>query len=164
MLKRGIILGAALLCLAACQSHSDLSIRESESAMGKYEIGMKRSQVHVLNPAIEFPNSKEACIEAALRKEDMVFLFEHGILMRISTANAAMVTEKDIHVGDTKEKLMKAYEGELVVQPHKYDNTGNYLFHIGPNGRGILFETSKDKITAIHVGQVPALNYVEGCL
>jgi hypothetical protein len=152
-----------LLLLAACNINRP-EISESYSTMDGFEIGMSKEMVMLKRPTVDFPKSKDHCIEALLDKDDVTLLFENNVLMRISTTNKDFSTERGIRVGDSEEALRRAYDDQLEIQPHKYDEKGNYLFHMGSNGRGIMFETSNDIVTVIHIGQTPALNYVEGCL
>ncbi len=91
---------------------------------------------------------------------------ENGIVRRITLGEGSDVKlAEGIGVGASAADV-KGWFGGFREEPHKYVEGGKYL--TAPNAaRGesaLRFEIGADgKVTAIHVGTMPQLGYVEGC-
>ncbi len=70
-------------------------------------------------------------------------------------------------IGDTEARIKSLYPGRIQVTPHKYVQGGHYLTFI-PKDRAdsnyrIVFETDGKRVTQFRAGQIPEVEYVEGC-
>lgn len=105
-------------------------------------------------------------------------MFEDGTLTRIDAdrevaEGLAKPKPATLTIGDqtlspfaeTKTSLTAKTADLLTVAPHKYSDTGNYLEYL-PDGSkaGAVIETEGNAVTLFRVGQLPAVQYVEGCL
>ena len=105
-------------------------------------------------------------------------MFEDGRLTRIDAvgevaeglanpvATALTLDDQTISpFAETKTSLRAKTGDTLTVTPHKYSETGNYLEYLPEDGTtGAVIETEGDAVIQFRVGEVPAVQYVEGCL
>lgn len=88
------------------------------------------------------------------------------VVARVTAMQGSKVrTAKGIAVGATEATVRKAYP-EAAPSPHKYvDAPGKYLdWRPGGGNSGLRFEIDgQGKVSAIHAGREPEIEYVEGC-
>lgn len=93
-------------------------------------------------------------------------IVEGGTVQRITVAGASAVKlVEGVGVGSTRANVDAALPG-FAEEPHKYVDGGLYL--TAPNAASgdpaVRFELDGDgTVTAMHVGMMPVLGYVEGC-
>lgn len=91
---------------------------------------------------------------------------EQGKVRRISVSERSDVrTIEGIGFGSTRAQVDNAFPG-FREEPHKYVDGGKYLTAPGvtKDNPGVRFELDQTgKVTAVHVGTMPVLSYVEGC-
>jgi len=93
------------------------------------------------------------------------FMVEAGKLVRYDSLNAKELAPGGGRVGMTAEDIHRLYPDHLEVQPHKYEDGGQYLRATQADQPGVLvFETdAQGTVTRWRVGLPPAVDYVEGC-
>ena len=89
-------------------------------------------------------------------------LFTKDWLRRITLGSKRHETAKGLAVGDRQSSVRKAYGKRAKRSPHTYAPDGFY-FDVQNAKRGLRFETDGRRITYIHAGRLPELNYVEAC-
>ena len=112
--------------------------------------GAQASDVCLLYSATEYPG--------------VYAIVEQGQVRRITVARDSTVRlVEGIGVGSTEEEVRAAFPG-FVASPHQYvEAPGKYLQQPGSDPR-LRFEIDTDgKVSAMHVGMKPQLEYVEGC-
>ena len=91
---------------------------------------------------------------------------EQGKVRRISVGERSDVrTIEGIGFGSSRAKVDDAFPG-FREAPHEYVDGGKYLTAPGAtkDNAGVRFELDQaGKVTAMHVGTMPVLGYVEGC-
>jgi hypothetical protein len=50
------------------------------------------------------------------------------------------------------------------VRPHKYSPSGHYLVVVTSAKHAVVIETDGERVDALRGGEIPAVEYVEGCL
>lgn len=94
-------------------------------------------------------------------------MFSEGRLVRIDVTTDAYETASGAQVGMATEEVQELYDDGLAVSPHKYDEGGSYLT-LTPAGdlaatHRLLFETNDGEVAAFRAGQLPQVQWVEGC-
>jgi hypothetical protein len=105
------------------------------------------------------------------RDGDVTYMAEKDVITRIDVgrakagARASAVTAAGVGLGASEAQVRGAYGPRLKIEPHPYDEKGHYLRVEDPGKqRGIIFETSRGRVTSFRAGLYPALDYKEGCL
>ncbi|MCO5792173.1 MAG: hypothetical protein HEQ21_05090 [Blastomonas sp.] len=91
-------------------------------------------------------------------------IVEEGVVRRITVSNKSEAKLLEgIGPGSTEADVRKAFPS-FVAEPHKYvDAPAKYLTQPGDDPR-LRFEIdAEDKVSLVHVGVRPTLEYVEGC-
>ncbi len=86
-------------------------------------------------------------------------------IVRIDIENTRQLfTETGIAIGYSENRVLKAYSGRFVMEPHKYVNNGHYIKIRSPaGGTSMVFETDGVRVTAFRVGRSPEVDLVEKC-
>jgi hypothetical protein len=100
--------------------------------------------------------------------EGLGFMFFYEQLVRIDVDKPGIPTASGIQVGDPEEKVLRAYPGQIKVEPHPYVNdTGHYLVFkpkdASDQNYGMIFETDEGKVSSYRVGKKDAVALIEGC-
>lgn len=80
-----------------------------------------------------------------------------------------MTTVSGARIGDTEARIKSLYPNQIKVTPHKYtsDRGGHYLTFIpkdtADRNYRLIFETLNGRVTQFRSGQLPEVEYVEGC-
>jgi len=97
----------------------------------------------------------------------MLFMVENGRVERVDIDSTGARTERGAEVGMTEADIRRLYADSLVVQPHKYDETGHYLIYVPSEPADslfrVVFETDGQRVLRFRAGLRPAVEYVEGC-
>ncbi len=101
----------------------------------------------------------------ATDKRSLALMIENGHFVRYESADAREQAPGGGRVGMSAAQIDTLYAGRVDRQPHKYEPDGHYLrIADAASGDALLFETGGDgKVSRWRVGQVPAVDYVEGC-
>jgi len=92
-------------------------------------------------------------------------MIEKDTVVRVDVDTNLVATDSGARVGDTEKALQEHYRPRLRVQRHKYLPQGHYLIFQPPNDslHRVVFETDGQRVTGLHSGRQPAVDYVEGC-
>lgn len=88
-------------------------------------------------------------------------LFTDGRLARIYVGSRRYATRSGVRVGDSEQKVLTTYPGQLVRERHAYSE-GWYLKIVDGN-RKVVFEIVRSRVVDISTGRKPEIDYVEGC-
>jgi hypothetical protein len=96
----------------------------------------------------------------------VAFMVVDGRVARVDVDSGAAATAEGARVGDSEERVRALYAGRVAVTPHKYTD-GHYLT-VRPaapadSGHRLVFETDGKRVTEYRAGQLPAVEWVEGC-
>lgn len=90
-------------------------------------------------------------------------MFQNGRISRITAITKDVATKSGARVGDPATKLQSLYGKSLEIEPHKYDDTGQYYYIWEPEKlRGVKFEVIDGFVQSIHAGD-ESISLVEGC-
>jgi len=165
--KRLIVATCVFLSTAAAVAGIRWVVRFQ--GVGPVRIGMSLPQLsQALEEEIAMPHDpdEKACFYAETAKQPgIAFMVEDGRVTRVDVTKNTIATEAGIRIGDSEEKVLRAYPGRVNVEPHHYNpESGHYLTVYTTNGKhGIRFETDQGKITGFYAGESHAIAYVEGC-
>lgn len=96
------------------------------------------------------------------------FMVETGRISRVDVWESKSITTlKGAKIGDTEARIKALYPGQIQVTPHKYVPNGHYLTFVPKDAEDknyrVVFETDGKRVTRFRAGQIPAVEYVEGC-
>ncbi|MCC3600066.1 MULTISPECIES: hypothetical protein [unclassified Microcoleus] len=85
--------------------------------------------------------------------------------------NVRFTTIKGAKIGDTEDRIFSLYPGQIKATPHPYVSrppyNGKYLTFVPKDAADknyrIIFETSKNRVDSFRSGQLPEVEYIEGC-
>lgn len=81
--------------------------------------------------------------------------------------NSRITTLSGAKIGDTESRIKLLYPGRIQVTPHKYVQGGHYLTYLPKDASDknyrVVFETDGKRVTQFRAGQIPEVEYVEGC-
>ena len=91
------------------------------------------------------------------------FMVDKGAISRIDVyENKSISTAQGIHIGSTKEDVLKKYK-KVEASPHPYlGSAGEYLEVRLTETLGIIFETANDIVTSFRLGD-DSIYFIEGC-
>jgi hypothetical protein len=139
------------------------SARITTAGLGAIKIGMTERQVEKAAKrriTREVGAGDGSCTTASLG-DKLTALFTGPRLARIYVRGRRYATRSGVRVGDTEQKVLATYPGEIVREPHAYTN-GFYLKIVDGN-RKVVFETDGRRVTEISTGRRPEIDYIEGC-
>lgn len=94
-------------------------------------------------------------------------MVENGRVERVDVDSIGARTDRGAGVGMSEADIRRLYPESLVVQPHKYDETGHYLIPVprepADSSLRVVFETDGQRVLRYRAGLRPAVEYVEGC-
>ncbi len=96
--------------------------------------------------------------------EGLWFMISNDRVVRVEVNAPGIVTRSGLGVGDSEERVQELLPSAEVT-PHKYvAPDGNYLtVWTRDRKAAVRFETLQGKVTSFYAGQVPQVEYVEGC-
>jgi hypothetical protein len=87
-------------------------------------------------------------------------------VVRVEVDSGPVATAEGARIGDTEARIRELYPQRVTVEPHRYTN-GNYLMVRGATPadttRLLVFETDGRVVERFRGGQVPQVQWVEGC-
>lgn len=97
--------------------------------------------------------------------QDIGFMVEYGYITRIDVRSNKISTMNNIRIGDSEEKVKKAFPGKVLEEVHPYiGKEGKYLIVETKPDYAFIFETDRGKITRFRSGKLSSVRYIEGCL
>lgn len=92
------------------------------------------------------------------------FMVFRGLIARVDVIEGAVKTKSGAGIGTTEEDILALY-GELIeVTPHAYVE-GSYMTFVPVEDVGyrVVFETDGSAVTTYRAGEVPMVEFIEGC-
>ena len=138
----------------------------TSSGIGSLKAGMSLDEAKiVMRNDIVVPAKLEECAMLTVKNAPgkVLVMVEKGVVTRIDVTSGTIATIEGAKIGDTEAQIKSLYPG-VQTQPHKYTD-GHYLVvtpKSGGNNR-IVFETDGNKVLRYRSGQLPSVEYVEGC-
>jgi hypothetical protein len=101
-------------------------------------------------------------------KNHIGFMISGGRVARVDIyKDSQITTAKGAKIGNTEARIKSLYPGQIQVTPHKYVPGGHYLTFVPKNRNDqkyrVVFETDGKRVTGFRSGQLPEVEYVEGC-
>jgi len=98
-------------------------------------------------------------------------MVSQGRIARVDIRDGQVTTIKGAKIGDTEDRIFSLYPSQIKATPHHYvgspPQNGKYLTFIPKDAADknyrIIFETSKNRVTSFRSGQLPQVEYIEGC-
>ncbi len=140
------------------------SAKLTPSGLGGISVGMTESAVErVLGRGISLDNNAGggSCATARLPHRSYA-LFTDGRLRSVSLSSPFYATKSGLRVGMPQRAVLEQYGQKAKRSRHAY-TPGGYYFKVTRGNRRLVFETDGDKITTIHGGRRPEVDYIEGC-
>lgn len=169
-----IFLVVALVLLGSASAQEAATPTADFGGIGKIKIGMTRGQIEKASERA-FPKSPHTsdpvvspdCYFArpAGWSEDIGMMMVRGKLVRIDVTGGQTATRNGVRIGASESDVYAAYgERSTVWSAHHFYTDGKYLLVHSPDGRqAALFETDGSLVTQYRVGNVDAVQWVEGC-
>jgi hypothetical protein len=108
----------------------------------------------------------ESCQTYSDKARRLYAMTDGKVVARVTVMSRSPIkTAEGIGVGTSETAVRKAYP-DAVAEPHKYvEAPAKYLdWRPGGGKSGLRFEIDKDgKVSSIHAGREPEIEYVEGC-
>ena len=115
------------------------------------------------------PPNEEFCSYFKLQgqPQGINFMVTKSRIVRVDISNQQITTIKGIKVGDTEEQIIKAYPRQIRIIKNPLGGRGNNLIFV-PQDKGdsqyrLIFETKNNRVTSFRSGQLPQIEYIEGC-
>lgn len=154
---------------AAHDTLSDVTV--NEDGFGQIQIGMTLDDAVNMGLLNRNPNMNEKCdyvypAVGAGVPENVGVMVVKGTIVRIDVDTGAVTTDDGAKIGDSEDRIKNIYGDDVTVSPHKYNPGWHYMTVLGDSasaGRAIVFETDGKKVTRYRAGELPEVQWVEGC-
>ena len=102
----------------------------------------------------------------------IAFMVTKGRIARVDNfSNKQITTIKGARIGDSEERIISLYPGQIQVTKHPYQRlpltNQKYLIFVPKDAADknyrIIFETSKNRVERFRSGKIPEVDQVEGC-
>lgn len=167
-MRRTVLLAASFLISAAAFAAAD-GWRITTAGYGPVKIGMRVADAQRALGAklvAEGPVDNAEChyLRPEPAIEGLWFMISDGRVVRIEVNAPGITTRSGVGVGDSEARVKEVLPSAEVT-PHKYvAPDGNYLtVWTRDRTAAVRFETLQGKVTSFYAGQVPQVEYVEGC-
>lgn len=136
-----------------------MTVTEAERAAGIALVN--RSQVFTDNDRCYYVEPEDNSIS-------MSFMVTGGTIARVDIGpDSDVVTLSGVGIGDTEQHIFDLFPYQIHSRPHPYGQ-GQYLEFVPRDGADqnhrVIFETSAaGRVMAYRAGQLPEVNYIEGC-
>lgn len=172
-MKRWIIIfrAAPLLCLSAASPH-----QLGFDGLSPVRVGMTLAQAEQALHAklsIGFPNDDgpTGCGIAQIdgRNNPFSYMIENGRVTRADLGGEGVTssirTAKGIGLGSSISDIRRAYGKQAKSHPNAYEESEPDFEIKSTDGKAaMIFETEHGRVVRIHVGRLPSVEYIEGCL
>lgn len=99
------------------------------------------------------------------------FMITNARIARVDIDNRQITTIKGAKIGDTENRILSLYPGQIQATPHPYvgapPRNGKYLTFVPKDAKDknyrIIFETSANLVTSFRSGKLPEVEAIEGC-
>lgn len=169
MRRSAFIVTPLLLGVAAADATAAEDWRITTAGYGPVKIGMSveaAAQALGTKLVAEGPVDDPEChyLRPEPAVEGLWFMISNDRVVRIEVNAPGITTRSGLGVGDS-EAHVKELLPSVEVTPHKYvAPDGSYLTVWSANHKAaVRFETLQGKVTSFYAGQVPQVEYVEGC-
>jgi hypothetical protein len=159
----------AVLLLAAGQAAAASDWRITTAGYGPVKIGMSVGDAQRALGAklvAEGPADNAEChyLRPEPAVEGLWFMISDDRVVRVEVNAPGITTRSGVGVGDSEARVKELFPS-VEVTPHKYvAPDGNYLtVWTRDRTAAVRFETLQGKVTSYYAGQVPQVEYVEGC-
>jgi hypothetical protein len=168
-MKRLSMMMATLLTVVAVSAAAAEDWRITTAGYGPVRIGMSVEEAAealgaklVSDGPLDDPECHYLRPEPAV--EGLWFMISKDRVVRIEVNAPGITTKSGLGVGDSEARV-KEMLPSAEVTPHKYvAPDGNYLTVWARDHKAaVRFETLQSKVTSFYAGQVPQVEYVEGC-
>jgi hypothetical protein len=134
------------------------------AGLGAIKIGMSERQVEraAKRPITRREGAGTGGCTTAKLGDKLFGLFAGPRLARIYVGSRRYATRSGVRVGDSEQKVIAIYAGQIVRERHAYRPGGSYLKVVDGN-RKVVFDTDGRRVTQISTGRAPEIDYVEGC-
>jgi tetratricopeptide (TPR) repeat protein len=102
---------------------------------------------------------------------DVLFMTINGRIVRIDVHNKSIQTIRGIKIGDTEESIKLQYSKQIEVSPRSNNRVtfSSYSLTFVPKDAvdkayRYVFETGNGRVVGFRSGQLPEVEYIEGCL
>jgi len=154
---------------AAHDTLSDVTV--NEDGFGQIQIGMTLDDAVNMGLLNRNPNMNTQCdyvypAVGAGVPENVGVMVVKGKVVRIDVDTGAVTTDDGAKIGDTEDRIKNIYGDDVKVTPHKYNAGWHYMTVLGDSasaGKAIVFETDGKKVTRYRAGELPEVQWVEGC-
>ena len=96
------------------------------------------------------------------------FLVTKGRIATVQIGNKNITTMKGAKIGDTEEQIFSLYPGQIIVTKNPLGGSGNNLTFVprdaADSNYRLIFWTLNRRVTYFTSGQLPEVEYSEGCL
>ena len=94
-------------------------------------------------------------------------MVRNGKIARVNISNQRITTVSGAKIGDTEEKIYSLYPGQIQVTT-SLSGRGHILTFVPTSAQDknyrLVFETSKGSVRFFRSGQLPEVEFIEGCL
>lgn len=95
------------------------------------------------------------------------FMVAKGRIARVDISNEQVTTIKGVKIGDTEEKILQVYPGQIKAIKNPLGGPGNNLTFV-PQDKAdsqyrLIFQTRNNRVTSFRSGKLPEVEYLEGC-
>ncbi|MBE9188496.1 hypothetical protein IQ270_28645 [Microcoleus sp. LEGE 07076] len=111
-------------------------------------------------------------VEPKGEPKGIAFMVTKGRIARVDIfSNKQITTIKGAKIGDTEDRIISLYPGQVQVTRHPYQRlpltNQKYLTFVPKDAADknyrIIFETSKNRVERFRSGKIPEVEQVEGC-
>jgi len=156
---------------SSAQQTADTAITVTATGYGPLRIGMTvaaaASALHSPSPSIVGLDTACAYVHFDAAPPGMRIMVTDGTVVRIEVDSSTVPTGLGVRVGDSEAHVKALYGSRVSVEPHKYLPGGHYLVvsPIPPTDSNfrLIFETDGSRVTSYRAGQLPQVQWVEGC-
>ena len=172
------LIGLALtLCMAIASVNAQAKLTE-QSKVSIYGIGPVRAGMTIAEasraagtPLIKGNSGGEiyGCFYYKPQggPEGISFMVRNGKIARVNISNQRITTVSGAKIGDTEEKIYSLYPGQIQVTT-SLSGRGHILTFVPTSAQDknyrLVFETSKGSVRFFRSGQLPEVEFIEGCL
>jgi hypothetical protein len=95
------------------------------------------------------------------------FMVTKGRIVRVDISNERVSTIKGAKIGDTEEEIFSIYPGQIRVIKNPLGGPGNNLTFVprdaADSNYRLIFRTNDRRVKYFWSGQLPQVEYIEGC-
>jgi len=96
------------------------------------------------------------------------FLVTKSRITAVQISNKNVTTIKGAKIGDTEEQIFSLYPGQIIVTKNPFGGSGNHLTFVprdaADSNYRLIFRTLNRRVNYFKSGQLPEVEYAEGCL